>query len=333
MSDAIIEAEEMISNENYEEALKLAKSRHGKDDIESYLTILDMLIDKDYLRAIEEKGLYYQYIDPSHDDGDYGEKYFDRYLKMQPKSVNAICDKAMSRFNKNSTDEALKYLNEAYENYDSYSEAEKPRISKKEVQMNRIEVLIKTKEYENALNELNDYENNFGVDSKLDLYKGIALQKTGHNEEALEYLNRSFRESDSINALNSIGDAYYDMGDYNKAFKTYKTCIASEFNVDDLELLTNFNYKAAYCQINMGNEQEGIKYLNKTIGMLNVYGRLPKDIEEIYQKCSFEKERLLKKGSVEDITYKESRLGHMKTSLTILAVILILYVILKLIGY
>ena len=76
---------------------------------------------------------------------------------------------------------------------------------------------------------------------------------------------------------------------------TYKQGSQSQFE-DDLELITNFNYKAAFCCVNMENDAEAIKYLNKTINMLNEYGRLPNDIEAIYQKCSFEKERIIKKG-------------------------------------
>ena len=100
MSDAVKTAELYIEDENYEEALKLARKRHGKDNVDEYLTILDLLIDADYIPAIEEKGLYYQYYDETHDNGDYGEKYFDEYLIKQPRSINALCDKALSKFNK-----------------------------------------------------------------------------------------------------------------------------------------------------------------------------------------------------------------------------------------
>ena len=119
MSNAVEKAEEMIINEDYSEALKIAKKRHGKDDIESYLTILDMLIEKDYLPGLEEKGLYYQYFEPTNDNGDYGEKYFDKYLEAQPNSINAICDKALSRYKKNNVEEAIDLMNEAYKNYNS----------------------------------------------------------------------------------------------------------------------------------------------------------------------------------------------------------------------
>ena len=94
MSEAIETAKKYISDEKYYEALKLARKRHGKDDVEDYLSILDMLIDRAYIIAIEEKGMYYQYYDETHDNGDYGEKYFDEYLKRQPRSINALCDKA-----------------------------------------------------------------------------------------------------------------------------------------------------------------------------------------------------------------------------------------------
>ena len=113
MSEAIETAKQYIADENYEEALKLARKRHGKDDTEDYLTILDLLIDADYILAIEEKGIYYQYYDNTHDDGDYGEKYFDEYLKRQPRSVNVLCDKAMSQFNKGNVTEALEYMDKA----------------------------------------------------------------------------------------------------------------------------------------------------------------------------------------------------------------------------
>ena len=70
MSDAIETAKLYIQDENYKEAFKLSKKRHSKDEVEDYLTILDLLIDKDYLPALEEKGMYYQYYDESHDNGD-----------------------------------------------------------------------------------------------------------------------------------------------------------------------------------------------------------------------------------------------------------------------
>ncbi|MBP3226601.1 MAG: hypothetical protein J6M08_06750 [Methanobrevibacter sp.] len=70
MSDAVEQAKLYIQDENYKEALKIAKKRHSKDDIEEYMTILDLLIDEDYLLALEEKGMYYQYYDETHDNGD-----------------------------------------------------------------------------------------------------------------------------------------------------------------------------------------------------------------------------------------------------------------------
>lgn len=334
MSEAIETAKKYISDENYDEALKLARKRHGKDDVEDYLSILDMLIDRAYIIAIEEKGMYYQYYDETHDNGDYGEKYFDEYLKRQPRSINALCDKALSRFNKGNVDEAIEYMDKAYDKYKSYSNIEKPRISKKEVLMGKIELLIQSKRYDDALKNLNTYENNYGMDEKSDLYKGQMLQKTGKNEEALKYLEKSLQNEDTLIGLNAKGDALYDLRRYDEALKVYKNCLQYESKIDDdLELVTNFNYKAAFCCVNMGEDSNAIKYLNKTINMLNEHGRLPKDIEAIYQKCSFEKERILKKGDVKDEEFKKTKFFSTKTSLMILAVILILYVILKYMGY
>ena len=334
MSDAIETAKVYIEEENYDEALRLAKKRHGKDDVESYLKILDLLIEKDYLLALEEKGMYYQYFDETHDDGDYGEKYFDEYLTKQPRSINVLCNKAMSRFNKNHIDEALEYMDKAEEKYKSYSPIEKPRISKKEVKMGKIELLIQAKRYDEALKNLTDYESKYGEDEKLILYKGSMLQKNGQNNEALEYLDRSIESEETIIAFNAKGDALYELKEYSEALKNYKNCISYEQRAqEDLELVTNFNYKAAFCCVKLGNDKEAIKYLNKTINMLNEHGRLPKDLEAIYQKCSFEKERILKSGDVKDKEFRKTRFLSARHAIYALIVIFILYIILKMNGY
>ena len=67
--------------------------------------------------------------------------------------------------------------------------------------------------------------------------------------------------------------------------------------------------------------------------MLNEHGRLPRDIEAIYQKCSFEKERILKKGNVEDVEFRKNKFFSTKTTLIIFGVVLVLFFILKILGY
>ena len=334
MSEYIETAKQYISEGNEKEALKLARKRHGKDDVESYIAILDLLIENGHLESLEEKGMYYQYYDPTHDDGDYGEKYFDEYLSKQPRSINVLCDKAMSKFNKGQIDESLEYMDKAVDKYKSYSSIEKPRLSKKKLIMARIELLIQAKRYEEALKSLKQYENQFGSDQKTDLYMGQMLQKNGENREALEYLEKSLLQEDTLVAFNAKGDALYELKEYKEALKCYKNCIQYESKVeDDLELVTNFNYKAAFCCVNLDDDAEAVKYLNKTINMLNEHGRLPNDIEKIYQKCSFEKERIMKTGKVEDKEFKKTKFFSARTSLIILLIIVILYIILKMNGY
>ena len=200
--------------------------------------------------------------------------------------------------------------------------------------MARIELLIKAKRYQDALKSLKNYENQFGSSQKTDLYKGQLLQKTGENEEALIYLNKSLKEENTLIAFNAKGDALYELKDYKDALKAYNECIPYENKIeDDLELKTNFNYKAAFCCVNLGDEQKAVQYLNKTINMLNEYGRLPKDIEAIYQKCSFEKDRIMRRGDIKDKEFKQTKFLPAKYAIIALAVILILYVILKMIGY
>lgn len=334
MSDAVQEAKQLIEEGNYKDAIKIARKRHGKDDIDSYLSILDILIEKEYLPALEEKGMYFQYYDPNHDNNDYGEKYFDEYLQKQPKSINVLCDKSMSLFNKGKIDEAMEYIDKAYEKYNTYSKIEKPRISKKEVKMSKIKLLIQAKQYKNALTELNKYETQYGTDKKLDLYKGQMLQKNGENEEALEYLEKSLNDEHTLTAFNAKADALYELGRYDEALHDFNQCIQYEREAgDDLELITNFNYKAAFCCIKLGDNQEAVKHLNKTINMLNEHGRLPNDLESIYQKCSFKKDELMRHDDIEDKEFKKTKFISSKYAIYALIIIIILYIILKIFGY
>ena len=67
--------------------------------------------------------------------------------------------------------------------------------------------------------------------------------------------------------------------------------------------------------------------------MLNEYGRLPKDLEAIYQKCSFEKDRIMRHGDVEDKEFKQTKFLPAKYAIIALIVIFILYIVLKMNGY
>ena len=68
MNNAIETAKQYVNGNNYENAISLARKNHGNDNVEDYLAILDLLIDANYLPAIEEKGIYYQHYDESHDN-------------------------------------------------------------------------------------------------------------------------------------------------------------------------------------------------------------------------------------------------------------------------
>ena len=126
----------------------------------------------------------------------------------------------------------------------------------------------------------------------------------------------------------------YELGDYKQALHDYSQCIQYEKEAkDNLELITNFNYKSAFCCVELGDDTEAVKYLNKTINMLNEQGRLPKDLEAIYQKCSFEKDKILRHGDVEDKEFRETKFISSKYAIYALIIILILYVLLRVMGY
>ena len=52
MSDAVEQAQIYIEKEDYKQALKLARKRHGKDDIEEYIAILDLLITNTMMKIM-----------------------------------------------------------------------------------------------------------------------------------------------------------------------------------------------------------------------------------------------------------------------------------------
>ena len=125
-----------------------------------------------------------------------------------------------------------------------------------------------------------------------------------------------------------------DNGGYDEALKAYNECIRYEGKIeDDLELVTNFNYKAAFCCVELGEDQKAVQYLNKTINMLNEHGRLPKDLEAIYQKCSFEKDRIMRHSDVEDKEFKQTKFLPAKYAIIALIIIFILYIVLKMNGH
>ena len=54
-------------------------------------------------------------------------------------------------------------MDKAYDKYKSYSSIEKPRISRHEVLMGKIELLMQAKRYDEALSDLNKYESQHGT--------------------------------------------------------------------------------------------------------------------------------------------------------------------------
>lgn len=333
MSNEITKAKNFIENEEYKKAFDLAKKRHRKNKIEEYLKILDLLIQKDYLPALEEKGQYYLYYEGAQDTDDYGEKYFNKYLKLQPHSINVICGKAMALSKKNNMKSAISLMDKALNSYDNFSEDEKPRITLEEVWIGKIELMIKDNQDLDALKELDKFEEKFNDNKKMILFKGIILSKTNKNEEALNYLDKSLQEERTILAVNAKGDALYNLKRYSDALESYNTCIEYESEIEDLDLITNFNSKAAFCAIELENYEEAIKYLNKTIEMLNKHGRLPDNLEKIYQHCSFEKDRILKQYNIKDQEFHRFKFLSSKVAIIFFLLMVVGYFILTYLGY
>ncbi|WP_303295303.1 tetratricopeptide repeat protein, partial [Methanobrevibacter woesei] len=228
---------------------------------------------------------------------------------------------------------SIKLMDKALKSYDNFSEDEKPRITEEDIWMGKIELLVKKNDKKETLAELNNFEKEYPDNPKMILYKGILLSETGEDENALKYLETSLKRDNTILALNAKGNALYNLRRYSEALEVYNKCISHEKEVDDLDIKTNFNSKAAFSAIELENYNEAIKYLNKTINMLNEHGRLKNDLEKIYRQCSFEKERLLKQYNIQDRKFSRFKFLSSKTALILLILFIIGYFILTYLGY
>ncbi len=71
----------LINNEEYEKANQLSFILFQKKNMKEFLEINNLLLEKNYIPALPLRGYYHLIEDAYHDNNDYGEKYFNKYLE------------------------------------------------------------------------------------------------------------------------------------------------------------------------------------------------------------------------------------------------------------
>lgn len=86
----------LINNEEYEKANQLSFILFQKKNIKEFLEINNLLLEKNYIPALPLRGYYHLIEDAYHDNNDYGEKYFNKYLEERPDSTSIRFQKAIA---------------------------------------------------------------------------------------------------------------------------------------------------------------------------------------------------------------------------------------------
>ena len=71
----------LINNKEYEQANKISFILFQKKNIDEFLEINNLLLEENYIPALPLRGYYHLIEDMTHDNDDYGEKYFNKYWK------------------------------------------------------------------------------------------------------------------------------------------------------------------------------------------------------------------------------------------------------------
>ena len=87
----------LINNEEYEKANQLSFILFQKKNIKEFLEINNLLLEKNYIPALPLRGYYHLIEDAYHDNNDYGEKYFNKYLEKRPDSTSIRLQKEMKK--------------------------------------------------------------------------------------------------------------------------------------------------------------------------------------------------------------------------------------------
>lgn len=317
---------ELINNKEYEKANELSFKLFQKKNIGEFLEINNLLLEKHYTPALLLRGHYHLVEDIYHDNNDYGEKYFNKYLEQRPDSISIRFQKAVALSAKGNEEESREIIENIIENYKEspYSDEIITCESKEKLCELKLIYLFEKQLKEETLNYANkllaEYPNNILAM----LMKAKLLCENNENQEALEIINKCLKKQKIIEGILIKGNIYVNLKEYQKAIKCFDIGIKT-LGKNEQHISIEWYHKKALCLIQLQKYEEAMKCLNKTMDIIldiEVKIDLNENGIKLLKECEKEKQELLDLG-VADVKYSQytfnlSKLVYILLALAIL---------------
>ena len=318
---------EFIEHEEYGKANELSFKLLERDKIDEFLEINDMLLKRKYTPALLIKAYYHLIIGVYEYDGNYGEKYLNKYLKKRPDSTSAQYQKSLTEMAKGNKKKSLKTLENLIDNYSEspYDDELLQCPPRQELCESKLLCLYEFKPDESwdyAEQVLKEYPDN----AKAMVIKAKLLIEEDKNQEALTIINESLKKERTIDGILVKGDIYNNLKEYEDAVACFTIGIAA-FDETEKHHAIKWNHKKALALIQIKKYKSAMKCLNEaidTIRELEVILDLNEDGIELLKECEAEKEKLLKKG-VADVKYHTHKIHTGKSIIVLLVLDILLY--------
>ena len=317
---------ELIEHEEYEKANELSFKLLQRAKTDEFLEINDMLLEKNYTPSLLIRAYYHLIIAVYEYDGNYGEKYLNKYLKKRPDSTSAKYQKSLTEMAKGNQKKSLKILEDLIDNYSEspYNDELLECAPRQELCESKLLCLYESKSdetWECTDQVLKEYPDN----AKAMVIKAKLLIKEDKNQEALTIINESLKKEKTIDGILVKGDIYSNLKEYEKAISCFIIGI-NAFDESEKHHTIKWNYKEALALIQIEKYEPAMKCLNEaidTIRELEVVLDLNEDGIELLKECEAEKKKLLNKG-IPDVKYPTHKihLGKLGIALVILDILL-----------
>ncbi|WP_299523896.1 lipopolysaccharide assembly protein LapB [uncultured Methanobrevibacter sp.] len=318
---------ELINNKEYEKANKLSFRLFQKKNLNDFLEINDLLLKENYIPAIPLRGYYYLIEDITHDNQDYGEKYFNKYLEKRPDSISIRFQKAVALSAKGKEEESKQIIENLIENYheNPYNDEIITCKSKENLCELKLIYLFEKELKEEALNYgeeiLKEYPNNMLT---LLAKAKLLCEKNENNEEALEIINRCLKIEKTIEGLLIKGDIYVNLKEYKKAIQCFDMGINALSKTEE-PLILEWYHKKALALIQLQEYNEAMKCLNRTMDIIlsiEINNDLNENGIKLLKDCEKEKQKLLNQG-IADVKYSKHNFDLNKLVYIMLALAII----------
>lgn len=320
----------LINNKEYEQANKISFILFQKKNIDEFLEINNLLLEENYIPALPLRGYYHLIEDMTHDNDDYGEKYFNKYLEKRPDSTSIRFQKAIALSAKGNEEESKKIIENLIENYQEspYSDEIITCESKEKLCELKLIYIFEKGHDADSLNYANELLGEYPDNILAMLIQAKILCKNNENQKALEIINKCLKKERIIEGILIKGDIYVNLNQHEKAIKCFDIGIKS-LSKNEQHLSIEWYHKKALSLIQLQKYEEAMKCLNKTMDIIlaiELHTNLNEAGIKLLKDCEKEKQTLLNRG-VADLKYSKhtislSKLVYILLALSILVNIL-----------